>query len=182
MRATGTTARQSRGSQLIADGDGRCIGFRPLARCGHLSDDTPLGELEGRRLRADLAVVLRHGVPAGASPGAVVLAAAGVCVVLAVVDDRDGVVALWVGEHLLPLSADGQVRLDGGGAVSTTVPADPGDRVPQLQWLAATAGGLDAGELVLTVPRRSGAALPAAAGPWEACFPDAATLSVRVTA
>ena len=180
MTAAVMAARPTLGYQVIPDRTGRPVGVRSMPRGGHLGDETPLAAIAGRRLVPGLAVVLGAQVPPAASPGAAALAVAGICVVVTVTDGNDAVVALWVGEHLLDPAVDGPVTLTGGGAVSVTFPTDPADRVPQVQWLASTLGGLEAGTVVLTAARTAGLALSAAPGPWEAGFAGAGTLSVRV--
>lgn len=202
-RSTGAVvdAHTPLGYQLVSDGlvpdrlgsDGVVVGgaapptgVRPVGRQSRLDGPVCLSALPGplsgpALLRPQLAVVLATDVAPQPTPGAAFLAVAGVCLVLEVVDEQETVAAVVVGEQLLEPETDGTVVLYGGRATTVSVPAGSADRVAQLAWLAATNGGLAAGQLVLPVPRRSGAALPAVPGTWQVQGPGSAVLPVRVT-
>lgn len=141
-----------------------------------------MADLDGRRVRPQLAVVLGDEVVAGATTGAVCLAIAGACLAVEIVDEHGELALALTGEQLLEPEVDGPVSLyTGSGPELVTVPSAPSDRIAQVQWLASATGGLSAGALILPVPRRFGEAPRPAAGTWEVRGPLRATLIARVT-
>lgn len=162
-------------------GAAKPIGFRSIRRADHLVGPLAVAPLHGRYLRPQLAAVLADDIRPGAGPGAVALAIAGRCVAIVVVNDRDAATGVLLGDRLLEPEAEDPVSLWYGTSRSILLPAQHADLIVQLQWLAATAGGLHAGQLLFPVPRESGDRLPAAPGMWTAAGPDAATLIVRIT-
>jgi hypothetical protein len=144
------------------------------------SDPVQLSTVAGLSLRPQLALVLATDAPAGLSPGALFLAVAGACVVVELLDPNGAVDGAFVGERLLPADIDGPVRLTSAGGESVCVPASPGERLTQLEWLATSVGGLRAGQLVCAVPATAGRPLPVAAGAWRVEGPDSAGLTVTV--
>jgi hypothetical protein len=175
--------RSSLGYQMIPGrppGAVKPIGFRSISRSDHLVGPLAVAPLRGRHLRPQLAAVLADEIRPGAGPGAVALAIAGRCLVILVVNDRDAVTGVLLGDRLLEPEAEDPVSLWHGTARSVMQPARHADLIVQLQWLAATAGGLNAGQLLIPVPREPGDPLPAAPGAWMAEGPGAATLIARI--
>ncbi|MBX7265774.1 hypothetical protein KIF24_06875 [Micromonospora sp. Llam7] len=179
-----TEARSCLGYQMIAgrpSGAAKPVGFRSISRTGHLAGPLAEAALRGRYLRPQLAAVLADEIRPGAGPGAVALAIAGRCVAILVVNDREAATGVLLGDRLLEPEAEDSVSLWHGTSRSVLRPAEHADLIVQLQWLAATAGGLHAGQLLFPVPREPGDRLPVVPGTWTAQGPDAATLIVRIT-
>lgn len=158
----------------------------PVGRGQWRDGPIPLAEVADDYLRPQLAVVLAEEVRPGTTPGAAFLAVAGRCLAVTVVDTAGRIVAVLAAQRLLEPSAGGPVALFGPTGSTSCDPAADSDVIDQLQWLASSpalsGNGFSAGQMVIPIPRRAGRPLPAAAGTWQLTGPEAAVVSLTLTA
>lgn len=152
-----------------------------IARSMIYRQEVKLNNFIQPRLEPELAIVLRHSIPSGATPGMAMRAIGGIFLGVDILDsvwtdyrfsatevvaDNASGGGFLLGERLLEQIPDGDLSLYLNGELRTSGPiAALGNIEQQLCWLAQTVGELKAGQIVfLGSPAQ---AIPAVAGVVE---------------
>jgi 2-oxo-3-hexenedioate decarboxylase len=168
---------------------------------GHVAEDMLLGSPVSirrfiqPRCEPELAVVLRHALPAGATPGAAARAVGAAVLAVDILDsvwadyrfglaevvaDNTSGGGFLLGERSLPLDGAGDLRLHLDGELVAQGPVSAiGDWQANLAWLAEDTGGVDAGTVVFL--GSPAAAVPLRPGLLELYGPHDGVLLAQIT-